>query len=231
MAWIPLGGKSRNYKNTETGQILSRRQYDKLTKGINYEQKAKANKKANLEQAVARPARGRTKATTQKEINQRLEAARIQAESKLENAASRNATKKRNSIKRKKITPSLLKTGHFARRIPAKDEDEADEIRLEIKAWKMSNGKRYVSAIGYGMTGFDSRHPEKELDVTLIHMQSPAVEVRPPLDEQRDDYLDEKPYFIWSHYWVHLHFDPAYAQNRINKKNKKNIPKEHRKDK
>ncbi len=57
--WVALGGKSRNYRNSFTGETLSRRQFDKLAGRIpvSYERKAKAN--ATPEQ-VLKPARGRT---------------------------------------------------------------------------------------------------------------------------------------------------------------------------
>jgi len=60
----PLGGSSRNYVNTKTGEIISRYKYDKLygsTKefGGNTHLKAKLNKEANPTAAAARPAPGR----------------------------------------------------------------------------------------------------------------------------------------------------------------------------
>ena len=60
----PLGGSSRNYVNTKTGEIISRYKYDKLygsTKEFkgNTHLKAKLNKAANPQTAAARPAPGR----------------------------------------------------------------------------------------------------------------------------------------------------------------------------
>lgn len=49
MAWVPKGGTSRRFLNTETGQTVSRRQYDKLHNpassayGIGYERAVKAS--------------------------------------------------------------------------------------------------------------------------------------------------------------------------------------------
>lgn len=60
----PLGGSSRNYVNTKTGEIISRYKYDKTYgstqefKG-NTHLKAKLNKQAAPEIAAARPAPGR----------------------------------------------------------------------------------------------------------------------------------------------------------------------------
>jgi len=63
--WEPLGGSSRRYRNKITGQVISRRQYDKLygTLGrqgfTSYEAKAKAAKQQAPVQSALRPARGR----------------------------------------------------------------------------------------------------------------------------------------------------------------------------
>ena len=60
----PLGGSSRNYVNTKTGEIISRYKYDKLYGstvdfGGNTHLKAKLNRQASPEIAAARPAPGR----------------------------------------------------------------------------------------------------------------------------------------------------------------------------
>jgi hypothetical protein len=63
--WVPLGGSSRRFINCRTGQIISRRQYDKRYGNLrrqgyrSYEAKAKAAKQQAPVQAAMRPARGR----------------------------------------------------------------------------------------------------------------------------------------------------------------------------
>jgi len=63
--WKSLGGTSRNYVNTKSGEVLSRRQYDKKfgllakKKYSSYESKAKANRRKNPTLAAARPAHNR----------------------------------------------------------------------------------------------------------------------------------------------------------------------------
>ncbi len=63
--FVPLGGKSRNYKNTKTGEIISRRQYDKQYGSLaktgfkTYEDKARAAKIIDERRQLLRPARGR----------------------------------------------------------------------------------------------------------------------------------------------------------------------------
>ncbi len=60
--WKSLGGKTRRFINTKTGEVLSRRQYEQkiLGRGASFfEKKAQASKLANEKLAAARPARGR----------------------------------------------------------------------------------------------------------------------------------------------------------------------------
>ncbi len=60
--WSRLPGKSRNFVNKRTGEILSRRQFDKLSGRLqysSYEKKAQANKAAHPRKSKQRPARGR----------------------------------------------------------------------------------------------------------------------------------------------------------------------------
>ena len=63
--YIPLGGKSRNFKNIKTGEIISRRQYDKKFGSLaktgfkTYEDKARAAKIIDERKQLLRPARGR----------------------------------------------------------------------------------------------------------------------------------------------------------------------------
>jgi hypothetical protein len=63
--WVPLGGTSRRYQNRRTGEIISRRQYDKRygllrRQGFrSYEAKAKAFKQRDPVPALLRPAPGR----------------------------------------------------------------------------------------------------------------------------------------------------------------------------
>lgn len=57
--YLPLGGKSRNYIDSETGQKLSRRQVDQRTSAETYEQKRARNRAENPSLQQQRPARGR----------------------------------------------------------------------------------------------------------------------------------------------------------------------------
>jgi len=63
--WLPLGGSSRQYRNRLTGEVISRRQYDRRFGNLSrqgfgsYEAKAKAAKSSAPDRAAMRPARGR----------------------------------------------------------------------------------------------------------------------------------------------------------------------------
>ena len=65
MPWISLGGTSRRYRNTDTGNEISRTQYDKLYGRLvgqgfsSKEHQAKVNRERDIAKALARPARGR----------------------------------------------------------------------------------------------------------------------------------------------------------------------------
>lgn len=79
--WKALGGKSRQYLNERTGEVLSRRQFDKLAGRLpqgSYEKKAAANKAAAPGVAAARPARGRRSALSlSKTLNKEQTAAAV----------------------------------------------------------------------------------------------------------------------------------------------------------
>lgn len=65
MAWIRLPGKASRYRQTDTGEEISRRQFDRhygrlAAQGFrSNEAQAKANRKKDIEQYLSRPARGR----------------------------------------------------------------------------------------------------------------------------------------------------------------------------
>lgn len=231
MAFIPLGGKSRRYLDTETGKELSRRQYQNSVKGISFEAKAKANKAADLGKALARPARGRTKASTQTEIENRLEAARIQATTKNYNRLANKAAREAKSVKVKTIRPQLLKTGHRAERIPFSTYAQYEALLKQANTVKAPNGKRLITSYGMGIVGYDER-TGKELTATLITLQSPRVKMsEEEFDEETENFIESHSYFIYSHHYLHLHFDTEYAESRLKKARAKNIPKEYRKKK
>jgi len=229
MAFVPLGGKSRRYLNTETGETISRRQYFKLMSGLSFEEKAKRNREKDLAVALARPARGRTKATTQEEIELRLQVAQEAAEMKRRAKLEKKARQKSRTIKRKKIRPQLLKAGHRAARIAFSDWSEFKDIRREMLEQKAPNGKRLITSYGLGVAGIDER-TGNEIHATLVTLQSPKVDIsEDEAIEMLDIFMESRPYFIFLHWWVHLHFDIDYAEQKAKKARAKNIPEKYRK--
>lgn len=225
MAFKPLGGKTRRYLNTETGETISRRQFFKLQSGISFEEKSKRNKAADLKAALARPAHGRTKAHSEREAELRLEAAQEQAEQKRVGRINKSAKAAGSHIKVKKIRPQLLKTGHRAARIPFKTWEEFQDLRKQMQVQKLPNGRRLISSYGLGIVGYDER-TGNQIAATLVTLQSPSVNItEEELEELTDDFIAEHSYFIFSHYFLHLHFDIEYAETRAKKARIKNIPK------
>ena len=224
MPWVPLGGKSRQYKNTETGEILSRRQYDKMVGRIlgSYEKKAQANKAANLEAAVSRPARGRTKAITEFEVKERVKTEEKRIQLKLETAAQKKAIKAARQIRTKSIRPQLLKTGHRAERISFLDYDEYLNYQEQMKNARVA-GMPLITAYGIGLVGFDIRDG-KLLTATLW----PMMTTRTLIDEEEffeatNDFQETRSYFEFTHYFLHLHFNREYAESRLKKSKLKNL--------
>lgn len=231
MAWIPLGGKTRRFRNTETGEEISRRQYQNRIKGISFEAKAKASKAANIQEALARPAKGRKKVSSASpEAEARLKTFEEQQAQKLEKELNRRARAKSKKVHVPQIRPQLLKTGHRAARVPF--NTHAEYVRLLKQAREIMvplNGRRLITAYGLGVVGYDER-TGKELDATLVTMQSPSiVYTEDELENILEDFLMEKIYFIFSHWFMHLHFNQEYAEHRLKESRRKNIPKIHRK--
>lgn len=228
MAFKALGGSTRRYLNTLTGETISRRQYQNLMQGISFEKKAAENKAADLGKALARPARGRTKATSQQEIEDRLAAAAEKAEQDNLKKLRKSATAAAKRVRPKVIRPQLLKTGHMAARVNFTTYDEYESYLAQMNTVKAPNGKRLITSYGVGIVGYDERTGDT-IGATLVVLQSPRTKVsEEELIELTDDYIMEKPYFIFSHYYLHLAFDKEYAQGRRDKARRKNIPKQYR---
>lgn len=227
MAWISLGGKSRQFKNTETGEILSRRQYDKLVGRIvgSYEKKAKENKLKNLEEALARPAPGRTKAVTEKEKELRAEIEKERLQIKAETAIEKKAKKKANATKIRKIRPQLLETGKKARRIPFLTYEQYENYVEQMRNQRMSNGRRLIYSYGIGIYGYRTEDGETELTgATLTPQMTPSVLLsKEKFTELSEDFLLSKSYFTFISYYLHLHFDDEYSANRLKQSNLKNL--------
>ena len=212
-AWRPLGGKSRNYYNPETGEQISRRKFDKM-RGIFYEEKAEANKKADIAKALSRPARGRKKSRTQDEVEQEIE-----------KYLSKKAAKEAAKAKPRKITPKLLKDGNKAARVKFTTFEEFEALRqqmLDVKS-PARPGFRLITSYAIGIVGFDRRDPErKPIGAALTGLQSPQDKVtEKELGDMVEDFIGDHAYFVFSYLYLHLHYDSVYARQRFEAKEEK----------
>lgn len=220
--WKYLGGKSRRYENIATGATISRREYDKM-RGIIYEQKAAENKAKDLVKALSRPAPGRVKAAGQVEAEIRAEAFKEKQVQKNLRVVERKAAQQNKRIRVKKIRPQLLKSGTRATRIPFTTYEEYLDLRKQMLEQKLPNGKRLVSWYSIGIHGIDERDG-RDIDATIFKVMSPSYKIeRDEFEAETDDFILERLYFIFSHYWIHLHYDAEYAESRMKKARLKNL--------
>lgn len=233
MAFKSLGGSARNYLDTETGEIISRWEYHKRIAGKTFRQEAKERKQKDLKAVLAKPARGRKKAASDFEAEIRLQAAQDKADKERELRLVKAAQKANKKIRLKKIRPQLLVSGRRAARIPFSDYADFVELNKQMNEVKLPNGRRLIESYAIGVSGFDERvMPPSQIDATLFTLQSPRVKItKADLDLALEDFLSEKTYFVFSHFWIHLHFDKAYAEKRAKEKQMRNIPKQYRKRK
>lgn len=228
--YIPLGGKTRRFKNVVTGETISRRQFDRL-RNIQYERKAKFSKARDAATFYARPAKGRTSALRfageiKKEIIEaRKEAAetkqrivqQTRAVKKLERETQRKANKR---VHQKQVRLQLLKPGNLGARISVSSYEGYLKALSEMRALKATvNGKRIAAVNGYavGVVGYDDRQGEsKMLGATLWHMRDPDAKPIPEKDwyERTQEFIDEHTYFVFLHWFIHVAFAKEYAQDK-----------------
>jgi len=221
-------GPARQYRNTDTGEIISRRKYLEQKRGVSNEMFAKMNAVTNPELAALRPARGRKSALKLSKTEQEL-IAQARLEDKLRQREIREEAKKKREIekllkkrgtkkqiKRRRITGALLQPGRMGRRIPFETYDDYVEMFKEAKA----GGK--VKFYGLGMQGYHE-NTGQELDITVFTMRTLTRPI--PEDEffaVMEEALEERLYFVFTNYWMHLAFSKEYAAQRAAKaKNRK----------
>ncbi len=226
------GDKARRAIDPATGQIISRRQYDKLYKtfGLSYEEKAKSNRARNLELALSRPARGRksiqklpeqerkliVEARKEALIRQRELEKELKAQNELQRLINKRQAKK---VKKYAINTRLLKSGHYARRIPFEDWDDYIRILKEARLVKQ------IRFYGLGIEGYDENNGNV-LTATVFTMRTMEMTVsEEDFYEEMETALMEWSYFHFTNYWIHLAFAKEYAQERKNKKDKRDRAK------
>ncbi len=158
--WVRLPGeKTRQYMNTDTGEILSRRQYDKLHGRLaqaglaSNEAQARANLRRDEAEQLLRPARGRTSAQKTQALEREIvKSARLeQAHEKKAHAAVEREARRKARVP-KKITARNFKPGRKGRAFRVPYDPESIEAFVREAA-------NYKGALGYtvGIEFVDSR--------------------------------------------------------------------------
>lgn len=226
-----LKNKKREYRNVLTGEIISKRQYDKYRRGgLSNEMFAKLEKVTNLDLALSRPARGRKSilksSETEKELI--LEARKedlqrrkeLEEKRKMEKVVERKiARQARKTVKRGKITRHTLKAGRAGARIPFNTYDEYVELIIDAQ----NDGN--IHAYGLGVIGFDENTGD-ERAITVFTMRrvarnEPAIS-RDEFDEEMEAAIQERSYFIFQHYFLFLAYKMEYAYQKAKKGNRMN---------
>jgi len=216
-----LNNKTRQYVNNETGEIISRRQYLKIKRGgISNETNAKLNALKNPELAISRPARGRAsllkKTETERELiaqarlEEKIRKAEIAAEKKKEKELERILKKagSKKPVKRMKVTNRLLKAGRMGRRLPFQTYDDYVEMYKEAKAL------RTIIAYGLGMEGYHSSTGEHVVFTVFPMAAFDHLLTEDEFEDGMQDALDERSYFEFTNYFMHLAFKKEYARDK-----------------
>lgn len=226
-----LKNKKREYRNVLTGEIISKRQYDKYRRGgLSNEMSAKLEKVTNLDLALSRPARGRKSilksSETEKELI--LEARKedlqrrkdLEEKRKMERAVERKiARQSRKTVKRGKINRYTLKAGRAGARIPFNTYDEYVELIKD--AQKDGN----IHSYGLGIIGYhEDKGDERAITVFTqrrVARNEPAIS-REEFDEEMEDAINSKAYFIFQHYFMFLAYNMEYVYQKAKKGNRMN---------
>lgn len=219
-----LGGSARNYLNLETGEIISRRQYQNLSEGISFEQKAAANKAADEFEQLARPAKGRRSVVKlAPEFKKEVVKARKekkQEEIEAEKARKEQAARKRKvdralakKVHQKKIREQLLKAGNMGARIAFNDYAGYLQALKELRAM----GKKvfgYSLGITYVITD-ERAEAGEERNVTVFTLTSPKTKYsEEEFEDTMESDIDERQYMQPAHYWMHIAFGVDYAREK-----------------
>lgn len=216
-------GRAERYENAATGEIVSRRQYDKIRRpGFTNESLAELNRAVEPIRAAERPARG--KASLKKlpqEIRESEAARRVLDEERRrkrekEIAAQKATQRKVEQTKGKKvhtpkrITGALLVPGSLGRTIEfvgghaeylelyeqAKKTGKIFSYSIGVDGVDIRTGKRYRATV-FTQRGFDRPIGKKTFD-----------------DEIRAFLESKSSYFLFTNYAMHLAFSIEYAKRK-----------------
>lgn len=219
-----LPGSARRYLDNITGKEVSRRTYQEYMRaGMTNEQLASINARENPLLAAARPAKGRKsilklsqlerETIAQARIEDKIRRAEIAAENKAQKEAEKLLAKRANKKKkpRIKITNRLLKAGKMGRRVPF---DSYDDYVL------MFNEAKALGTIAFYGLGADGYHENtgKAVSITVFPLRTFTKPVsRKEFNEEMDNEIGERTYFIFDNYFMHLAFKKEYAVAKAKK--------------
>ena len=232
--WVPLGGKTRQYRNIKTGETISRRQYDKL-RGINYERKAYFSKARDPKTFYLRPARGRKSARdlsgefAQQVIEERKAAEAVKQKEKKAEVVKRKKKRKferqvNKRVHQKVVRPQLLKPGSKGARISFDSYEGYLKALNEMRNMRVTvNGQRQPGVAGYaiGVIGtMQVNDVPTVIGAFLTRMRSPqsAPISEDDLIAMTEQFLESRPYFTFLHWFIHIAFNIHYAREKKAKK-------------
>lgn len=228
-----LGGKSARYITPE-GKEISQRQYRKLVreasattplingvKVTSNEALAKLNRQKDLAGQLARPARGRSSLLKAEEKERAKVAAKRAAErlaaekemraeieaQKIINTRNK-AVKRGKVVKKKNFSLNSLRPGRLAFQIHFDSEQDGGDL--------VSQAKKSGRVLGYavGMSGVDERSG-KRLDAMISGLYDIGFDFEDVgLEERTENFLESKPYFVFTSWFIHFSFTRAYAEYR-----------------
>jgi hypothetical protein len=214
---------------TPSGEIISDRQYKKLQRAasgltpinsqgqkiVSNEALAKFNKSISPIEHISRPARGRTslrkadEALRQESAKVRLEQEVAKKRAAKELKEQREIARKVERAKRKKVKTRRVSLQGFTkdkrsgerRRAAQYDFTSFDELE---DLYDGAKGKFGIKFWGVGIRGVDERSG-KHLDAWLYGLMDFSYEPdEEQLEEETNDFLMRKPYFVFTSWYVHF---------------------------
>lgn len=213
-------GKARNYRNIETGEVVSRRQYLKSVRGISNELLAKRNAATNPQLQLSRPARGRSSLIKKSEVERELVSS-IRLEDKLKKAELAQIAKQEKAleskIKRiqnakpkriKSLSSRILKKGAMGVRVPFYTYEQY------IQMFNQGKADKDIGSYGIGVNGYDESSGD-ERTFTLFRLRDFSRPI--PEDEfleAADDEIEGRSYFAFTNFYMHVAFKVEFVRQR-----------------
>jgi hypothetical protein len=223
MATLPgfkrLPGRSERFLVVATGQEISRRKYDLIRRGLSNEDLARINKATELQNQLARPARGRKSVLKAPDfIKQEVVSERIAESTKKEILKKVEKQQKKidrdnqrltaRQVKVPKFSGRLLKAGRKARRVPFNDYDEYVTFYGDMKKSKI------VFAYSLGIAAVDTRIG-RERDAIVFPMRTfDGLLSEDEFQSYMDAFLESHAYLEFMHYFIHIAFSAEYYERK-----------------